>query len=142
MYIRKATILDVNTFSPHEDDLAEAKAAGIDWRANLWVALECGAVALDYNGKAVALGGNNQGQCWFIIDKCLLSLPKEERINFRTAIQEHRDSLLKEYPVLWNYVWVGNRSHIRFLRSIGAVFIAEFEESPITGEPFVLFNIR
>lgn len=51
---------------------------------------------------------------------------------------EYRDMMLDVYPVLWNYVWVGNGPHKRFLKSIGAVFHEEYTQDG----KFQLFTIR
>lgn len=142
MIIRKATTLDVESFSPHSDDLAEALSAGVDWKANLLDAIGEHTVALEFNGKVLAIGGNTGDQCWFVTDASITELPKVSRLAFRRAILEYRNAMLSTYEVLWNFVWVGNKNHIRFLESIGAVFHEEYTESPITGDRFQLFTIN
>ncbi|UZT50461.1 hypothetical protein [Enterobacter phage 04_vB_Eclo_IJM] len=40
-----------------------------------------------------------------------------------------------------NYVWSGNKSHIKFLKLLGAKFHDDWTVSPVTGERFQLFTI-
>ena len=99
------------------------------------------AVVAHYKGKPIAFGGN-QGDCvWFLTSFEVERMTREEKLQFRALIMEYRDTMLAQYPTLWNYVWVGNKSHIRFLKSIGAVFHDNFSVSPKTGENFQLFTI-
>lgn len=142
MIIRKATTLDVETLSPHFDDLEEAKAAGIDWKENLMEAIGEHTVALEFNDKVLAIGGNSGDQCWFVTDASTAELPKASRLAFRRAILEYRNKMLASYKVLWNFIWVGNKNHMRFLKSIGAVFHEEYVELPSTGDRFQLFTIN
>lgn len=141
MILQPALPIDLLTFWPHEDDLAEAKAAGINWHDNVREAIYSECLVVSHLGTTLALGGNMGDQCWFVTDKAVAQLDHQDRADFRKIICEYRDVLLKEYNTLWNYVWVGNKNHQRFLRSIGAVFHEEFTESPITGERFQLFTI-
>lgn len=141
MIIRQTMPIDVENFLPHEDDLAEAIAAGVNWKENLMGALGEHTVSLVHNGWVVAIGGNQGDQCWFVTDRCVRYLTNGAKRDFRKAILDYRNKVLKEYPVLWNYVWVGNHNHIRFMESIGATFHQEFTESPRTGERFQLFTI-
>lgn len=142
MLLQPALPYDLDFFEPHKDDIAEAQAAGIEWRDNIEFAITKGCLSVfdEYHG-VIALGGNDGDQCWFVTDERVDELTRPERLVFRKVICEYRDSLLKQYPVLWNYVWVGNQNHIRFLKTIGATFHEEFTESPITGERFQLFTI-
>lgn len=139
MIIRMAGHYDITSFEPAEDDIAEARAAGVNWKE----CLQGDVVAAIYGrDQVLALGGNQGDQCWFVLDEFTESLPVRLKLRFRKLIMGYRDQMLKQYPVLWNYVWVGNKSHIRFLKSIGAEFQDEFTESPITGERFQLFIIK
>lgn len=142
MLLQPALPNDVDLFVPHKDDIAEAKAAGISWEDNVRDAVASGCFAVIHEaGDALALGGNQGDQCWFVTSWLIDCIDTRQRLAFRKVICEYRDKLLKDYPVLWNYVWVGNQNHMRFLRSIGATFHEEFTESPLTGERFQLFTI-
>lgn len=142
MIIRKATNLDVEALSPHSDDLEEALAAGIDWKANLLEAIGEHTVSLEFNGKVLAIGGNSGDQCWFVTDASTTKLPKASRLAFRRAILEYRNKMLATHKTLWNFIWVDNKNHMRFLKSIGAVFHDEYIELPLTGGRFQLFTIN
>ena len=141
MLLREALPWDVWFFNPHKDDLAEASAAGIEWREDITEAVLNGCLTVFHSRHGVlAMGGNNGDQCWFVTSESISELTREERLDFRKVICEYRDSLFEQYQTLWNFVWVGNRNHIRFLKSIGAVFHEEYTASPL-GERFQLFTI-
>ena len=148
MYIRKATEIDVYYFAHQlaKGDIEEYKAShgttkGIN--DTLMGHLSDTSVVLTNSvGEVLAYGGN-QGDCvWFLTSSMTERLNRKNKMEFRNLIMEYRDQMLSQYPVLWNYVWVGNESHKRFLRSIGAVFHDKFTESPTTGEKFQLFTIN
>lgn len=134
MIIRPTTERDFKLFVPSPEDIAEAHAYGIE--PSFPPASEC--VTLLGNGVPLAIGGNVGSQCWFVTSARVWKLSMKTRREFRKLILEYRDTMLKQYPTIWNYVWVGNKSHIRFLKSIGAVFHNEF-----TGDSnqFQLFTI-
>lgn len=134
MFIRKSTREDIQTFIPSDEDFKEARAGGHD--PFFPEPEHC--VTLDSHGHAIAIGGNQGDQVWFVTSRKVVWLSQESRKEFRKCIIEYRDSLLETYPVLWNYVWLGNKSHIRFLKTIGAVFENEFTRD---GQ-FQLFTIR
>ncbi|EDW9662037.1 DUF2833 domain-containing protein [Salmonella enterica subsp. enterica serovar Newport] len=149
MYIRRAQGWDVRHLAVQlaDDDLEECKAnygttEGLSQR--LQAHLKSTSVVLtDALGTVYAYGGN-QGDCvWFLTTKHTERLDLKGKIEFRNKIMMHRDWLLKDYPALWNYVWEGNKSHIRFLKSIGAKFHDDkWTRSPVTGEVFNLFTIQ
>lgn len=135
MYIRPTLKGDFAIFMPSKEDRAEAYAAGHD--ATFPDASEC--VTMWGRGVPLAIGGNCGDQVWFVTSWIVTNrLTRVEKMEFRKLILEYRDTMLKQYPILWNYVWLGNKSHIRFLKSIGAVFHNEF-----TGDckQFQLFTI-
>ena len=134
MYIRQTVTNDFDLFAPAHHDLLEAKALGID--PKFPDASEC--VTLDHGGFPLAIGGNCGDQVWFITSDQVWRLSSKLKVQFYMAICEYRDKMLKEYPVLWNYVWIGNGPHIRFLKSIGA----EFQDDFVHNGQFQLFLIR
>lgn len=141
MIIRKAVLGDLEYFFPDEDDIAEAKAAGIDWYENVKLAITKGCIVAEHEDLILAFGGNQGDQCWFVTDTALRVMPYPVKYGFRRAIMAHRDSMWESYSCLWNFVWVGNKNHYAFLNSIGAEFQPEFTTSPITGERFQLFTL-
>lgn len=141
MEIVKCRHTDLMVFSPADDDLAEANAAGINWFSNVRDADN--KVCIRYSDHStLCIGGNQGDQVWFVMDRIVDRLSIKEKISFMKAIMYYKEQMLCEYPVLWNYVWINNKSHYRFLKAIGAEFHEEFTESPITGERFQLFTIR
>ncbi|WKV24239.1 hypothetical protein LET1_00038 [Pectobacterium phage LET1] len=143
MYIRKAFLSDVNTFLPSPDDIREFRAHNHrrDLRETLRLHLTESSVVLQHGTKVLAYGGN-QGDCvWFLTEHNSLFLSHPEKLQFISCISEYRDLMLDQYGTIWNYVWSGNKSHIRFLKVLGAKFHDEWTTSPVTGERFQLFTI-
>lgn len=147
MYIRKATEEDVQYFLWHlsNDDVLECKAnfgstAGMSERL-LSHLTESSVVLTNRAGEVYAYGGNQGDNVWFLTS-CQVDLlrPKDKR-EFIRCISEYRDLMLDQYGTIWNYVWSGNKSHIKFLKLLGAKFHDEWTTSPVTGERFQLFTI-
>ncbi|WWO62344.1 internal capsid protein A [Erwinia phage phiEF2] len=89
------------------------------------------------DNAVLAIGGNQGDQVWFLTSKYVPLFNLKERLEFRRLIIEYRNKMLSQYESIWNFVWVGNKSHIRFLKTIGAVFHNEF----IADGQFQLFTI-
>lgn len=134
MFIRPTFKTDIDIFKPSREDRLEAYAAGHD--ASFPDASEC--VTLWGNGVPLAIGGNCGDQVWFVTSYHVAGLSTTDKRKFRKLIIEYRDKMLEQYETLWNYVWVGNKSHIRFLKTIGAEFHNEFT---LDGQ-FQLFTIK
>lgn len=144
MYIRKATEQDVRSFEIAIDDINELMAH--DPRRDLESVLlshltPSSVVLTDALGTVYAYGGNQGDNVWFLTSRLVSRLSKDEKREFGLHITRYRDLMLDQFPVLWNYVWSGNKSHIRFLRLLGAKFHHEVTSSPVTGERFQLFTI-
>lgn len=133
MFLRNAVNDDFDKFTPAYHDILEAEAAGIT--PSFPPATEC--VVLDLGGFPLAIGGDVNGQCWFVTSDQVWRLNRVNKMRFRKCIMEYRDKLLEKYDVLWNYVFTENAPHIRFLKSIGAVFHEEYSEDG----KFQLFTI-
>lgn len=122
MIIRQTVSDDFDKFTPAYHDILEAQAMGIT--PSFPPASEC--VTLDHGGFPLAIGGNCGDQCWFVTSDQVWRLNRKHKLDFRKLIIEYRDTMLERYDTLWNYVWIGNGPHIRFLKTIGAVFHDEF----------------
>lgn len=122
MFIRNTVTDDFDKFTPAHHDILEAQAMGIT--PSFPPASEC--VTLDLGGFPLAIGGNCGDQCWFVTSDQVWRLSRSNKLKFRRLIIEYRDKMLERYDTLWNYVWIGNAPHIRFLKSIGAVFHEEY----------------
>lgn len=148
MYIRKATEVDVHYFLWHlsADDVEECKAnygttQGLSERLLSHLS-DSSVVLTNAVGEIYAYGGNFGDCVWFLTSSLVDSLSQKHKEEFRQCIIKHRDLLLTKYPTLWNFVWEGNESHIRFLKSIGAKFHDDkWTTSVVTGEVFHLFTI-
>lgn len=144
MYIRKATEQDVRSFEIAIDDINELMAH--DPRRDLESVLlshltPSSVVLTDALGTVYAYGGNQGDNVWFLTSRLVSRLSKAEKREFGLHIARYRDLMLEQFPVLWNYVWIGNSSHIRFLKLLGAKFHDDWAVSPVTGERFQLFTI-
>ena len=70
-------------------------------------------------GHLVAVGGwDLLGASWFL---CTDAVHEHAR-GFLKHIKSRRDALLKAVHVITNEVWLGNRTHVRFLEALGAEF--------------------
>ncbi len=144
MYIRKATEQDVLSFEIAIDDVNELMANDPrrDLKSVLLSHLTPSSVVLtDALGTVYAYGGNQGDNVWFLTSRLVSRLSKAEKREFGLHIARYRDLMLDQFPVLWNYVWIGNSSHIKFLKLLGAKVHDEWITSPITGERFILFTI-
>lgn len=135
MIIRQSTEMDLKLFEPSPEDIAEARAYGIE--PAFPPASECVTMCISPL-MPLAIGGNEGDQVWFVTSKYVWSLEGKHKREFRKLIMEYRDKMLSQYRVIWNFVWVGNTNHVRFLKSIGAVFHNEFADA---GKQFQLFTI-
>lgn len=122
MIIRKTTLSDIQMFTPSPEDTAEAKAYGIEPELRL----DDSMMTVSLYGAPLAIGGNKGDQVWFVTSKWCWTLSGAHKREFRKCIIEYRNKMLEQYPVIWNYVWVGNTHHIRFLKTIGATFHEEY----------------
>lgn len=143
MIIQRANESILTNFRPHEDDLMEALADGVNWRDSLKNALlHENTLMITEGDDVIAVGGNNGDHCWFVTSELVDSLSPRKKLRFRKLICNHRDSLLEVHEKLWNYVYEFNMNHIRFMKTIGAEFHNEYSTSQITGKRFQLFTIR
>lgn len=134
LIIRPTKESDFERFTPSPEDIAEAKAYGIE--PSFPPSSEC--VTLSLYGFPLAIGGNVGDRCWLVTSDKVEKLSLKAKLKFRKLVIEYRDQMLEQYESLWNFVYIGNEPHIRFLKSIGAVFHNEF-----TGDSnqFQLFTI-
>lgn len=139
MFIRPTTERDLQVFVPSREDISEAEAAGHP--VGFPDVTECVTLYARLNTceMPLAIGGNMGDQVWFVTSRDVIHLSMERRKEFRVCVLEYRDRMLEKYQALWNYVWTGNRSHVRFLKSIGAEFHEDFADDDKT---FQLFTIR
>lgn len=147
MLIRKAEMFDVDFWvlgKLTDDDINEFNALDPNRyiRTSLCQSLGPDTVVLTGSrGEVLAIGGNVDDCVWFLTTNETKSLGPQGKRLFRKTIMEYRDQMLDLYGTIYNHVWVGNKSHHKFLKSIGAVFHEEFLQSPVTGELFQLFTI-
>lgn len=135
MYITKCLQRDADRFEPCVADVLEAHAMGV---SDLTITPDENTVVLRKGDSVLSLGGNMGDQVWFLTSAEVGQLSHKERLEFRRLIMDYRDLMLTRYAILWNYVWVGNKAHRRFLESIGA----SFKEDYILDGQFQLFTIN
>ena len=143
MFIRKATEEDVRSFEIAIDDINEFCAMNPkrDLTSTLVSHLTPSSVVLIHNDTVLAYGGNQGDNVWFLTSRLTARLTRSEKREFGRKIAERRDLMLDQYGTIWNYVWSGNKSHIKFLKLLGARFHDEWTTSQTTGERFQLFTI-
>lgn len=144
MYIRKATEQDVRSFEIAIDDINELMAHDPrrDLESVLLSHLTPSSVVLTNGvGEVFAYGGNQGDNVWFLTSGLVNKLRPKEKREFIKRISEYRDLMLDQYGTIWNYVWSDNKSHIKFLKLLGAKFHDDWTISPVTGERFQLFTI-
>ncbi|HID5228953.1 phage protein Gp13 family protein [Enterobacter quasiroggenkampii] len=86
-----------------------------------------------------AVGGELNGCVWFLTSNQLTESNKEIKRSFIKVMNEHKERVLDETGFIWNFIWEGNKTHISFLKMMGAEFPDETENVP---ENFKLFIIR
>lgn len=143
MHIRKATLQDVSRIVLSGDDLREFAAYNPhrDLMETLVGHLSESSVVLIHGTDVLAYGGNSGDCVWFLTDHRVNFLSYAEKLEMVEHIREYRDLMLDQYGTIWNYVWWRNKSHIRFLKRLGAKFHDEWTTSSITEESFQLFTI-
>lgn len=126
MYITETTERDIALFRPAKGDLLEAEAMGID--PKFPPIADCVTLKTTGCGLPLAIGGNYGRQVWFVTDENVHNLTRHGKMDFKEAIIKYRNKMLKEQGApLWNRVYKGNHFHIKFLKSIGAVFHDDYE---------------
>ncbi|EPN9191334.1 phage protein Gp13 family protein [Enterobacter roggenkampii] len=86
-----------------------------------------------------AVGGELNGCVWFLTSNQLTESNKEIKRSFIKVMNEHKERVLDETGFIWNFIWKGNKTHISFLKMMGAEFPDETEDVP---KNFKLFIIR
>ncbi|WP_375752636.1 phage protein Gp13 family protein [Enterobacter roggenkampii] len=86
-----------------------------------------------------AVGGELNGCVWFLTSRYLSESNKDIKRMFIQVMNEHKERVLDETGFIWNFIWEGNKTHISFLKMMGAEFPEETEDVP---ERFKLFIIR
>ncbi|HBT4786353.1 TPA: DUF2833 domain-containing protein [Klebsiella variicola subsp. variicola] len=94
---------------------------------------------LIHNDSVIAIGGDVNGNSWFLTSNVLGTLTKEQKKEFIEIMNQHKEKVLDESGIIWNYVWEGNITHLRFLKRIGAEFPSDTVNVP---EQFKYFEIR
>lgn len=144
MYIRKATLQDVSRLVLSGDDLREFEAYNPyrDLNETLMGHLTDSSVVLVDGANVLAYGGNLGDCVWFLTDQRVNFLSYTKKMEMLERIKAYRDLMLDQYGTIWNYVWVGNKSHIKFLKRLGAKFHDDKRSvSGKTEESFMLFTI-
>lgn len=147
MYIRKATEEDVHYFlwNLSDEDCKECMAnfGSLNGLTERMLSHLTGSsvVLTDRFGEVYAYGGNQGDNVWFLTSHQVARLRPRAKRKFLRLISEYRDLMLDQYGTIWNYVWSGNKSHIKFLKLLGAKFHDDWTVSPVTRERFQLFTI-
>lgn len=80
---------------------------------------------------------------WGVEDKVIWMLCTYEvemhPIGFLRFCKEYLKGLLETHPFMYNYVWLGNELHVKWLKWMGVTF---GETKTINGEPFQYFKFE
>lgn len=72
----------------------------------------------------------------------LATTPAERHVlSLHRLLREELGTALEAFPMLWNVVWEKNDLHVRWLRRVGADFIAHHPSHGPLQEPFLEFTI-
>lgn len=91
-----------------------------------------------HDGVVMAIGGELNGCVWFLTTNFLGQSNKKIKREFIDVMNEHKERVLDETGYIWNYIWEGNKQHIKFITMMGAKF-PDVEDTP---EQFKFFIIR
>lgn len=136
--VRKTTEKDLEAFYPSRLDRLEAKVAGVPSRipnvdeSMLTVCLK------GFEEEPLIIGGNQGDRVWFVTSVEVQGLSGSLKWSIRNVLVQHRDYLLTKYETLWNYMYLPNTPHVKFLVSIGAVF----HYHTVTPDNFIMFTIN
>ena len=144
-YLRKANIADLNYVCKNmrQMDRIEARyQTGQD-------AEEALRLSYLYAAKSLTIAGDDDqpmGICGVISDGCIFMVATDELFsNKKYKIQLVRqgkqwvNSLLKNYKILYNFVYAENDSAIKWLKALGFTFINYHEEYGTESKPFYEF---
>jgi hypothetical protein len=88
------------------------------------------------SGDIFAIGGIEANWVWMM---CTTHVMKQEnQTAFLRFMRKHLEYTLRMHSFLTNYVWGGNKVHIKWLEWMGAKFKKE-DTRLIHGEPFIRF---
>lgn len=112
---------------------------GADLKATLEGSINETSMSIIHDGNLLATGGS--GTClWFVTSQFVALLTPTERLQMLELLKGHLEVCRKRQPAhtLSNYVWEGNKAHIRLLKHLGATFADEPITTP-AGFPFYQF---
>lgn len=141
----KATLADLMEASEHlsPNDRADLNAmqAGRNPADVFCNALDETTHVIKVGGRVLAVGGHRNGGVWFVTTTIVSTLTTAERFRFYRILKEHLTSIKNDFEsglTLTNYVFVGNKAHLRLLETLGATFQRGYVVSP-AGYPFKQF---
>lgn len=96
------------------------------------------------SGVVYLIGGyTSEGVCWLLTSKYVKSFTLSEMKQFINLLIKGRDEALLVHPYLWNVAWLGNKTHLKFIKLLGAT-LEEHLQLEIKGknEMFVKISFK
>ena len=144
-YLRKSKLSDLNYVCQNMrqmDRLEGLYQTGQDPEDALRLSYLFGKTILTIAGdkdQPMGLCGVAKDGCIFMICTDELFSNKKYKIQLIRKGREWVDSLLKNYKILYNFVYAENDSAIKWLKSLGFTFIQYHEHYGMQGKPFYEF---
>ena len=89
-------------------------------------------------GTRYAIGGYSNGSVWMLTSEYVTTFKNKERSRFIAELLNNLNVALQRYPVLSNYIWVGNPMHIKLVRHMGASMQPKVLSQP--GDYYIPFS--
>ena len=144
-HLRKANLEDLKYVAKHMREMDKLEAfyqSGQEPRQALQLSYMCSNINMaiaDYNDQPIGLCGVVQGGVIWMVATDELFNNKKYRIQLIRKGREWVDNLLKNYKILYNFVYAENDSAIKWLKALGFTFIQYHEHYGMQGKPFYEF---
>lgn len=118
-------------------DLAEVKyATGLSFEEHSLRDLAGTLALVDKTDRVYAIGGYDKNHVVWML--CTTRV-EENKIKFLRFIKKYYQDVIDKEGWLYNYVWLGNELHVKWLEYMGAEFFSG-ETHVWNGQLFILFN--
>ena len=144
-HLRKANLEDLKYVAKHMREMDKLEAfyqSGQEPRQALQLSYMCSNINMaiaDDNDQPIGLCGVVQGGVIWMVATDKLFENKKYKIQLIRKGRKWVDNLLKNYKILYNFVYAENDSAIKWLKALGFTFIQYHEHYGMQGKPFYEF---
>ena len=144
-HLRKANLEDLKYVAKHMREMDKLEAfyqSGQEPRQALQLSYMCSNINMaiaDENDQPIGLCGVVQGGVIWMVATDKLFENKKYKIQLIRKGRKWVDNLLKNYKILYNFVYAENDSAIKWLKALGFTFIQYHEHYGMQGKPFYEF---